>query len=33
MCAMTYAHRMRAHTPHELYLPRLHERHRRRRAS
>lgn len=30
MCAMTYAHRMRAHTPHELYLPLLH---RRRRAS
>lgn len=21
MCVMTYAHRMRAHTPHELYLP------------
>lgn len=30
MCAMTYAHRMRAHTPHELYLP---QHHRRRRAS
>lgn len=30
MCAMTYAHRMRALTPHEPYLPLLH---RRRRAS
>lgn len=30
MCAMTYAHRMRAHTLHELYPPLFH---RRRRAS
>lgn len=26
MCAMTYAHRMRAHTPHEPYLPSLRRR-------
>lgn len=28
MCAMTYAHRMRAHTPHEPYPTSLHERRR-----
>lgn len=28
MCAMTYAHRLRALTPHELYLPLLHRRRR-----
>lgn len=26
MCALTYAHRMRALTPHEPYLPPLHRR-------
>lgn len=26
MCVMTYAHRMRAHTPREPYLPLLHRR-------
>lgn len=28
MCAMTYAHRMRAHTPHRPYPPPLHKRRR-----
>lgn len=28
MCVMTYAHRMRAHTPHEPYLPSLSKRRR-----
>ncbi len=28
MCAMTYAHRLRAHTPHEPYPPLFHRRRR-----
>lgn len=28
MCAMTYAHRLRAHTPHEPYPPLLRKRRR-----